>query len=432
MTTRERLEVWFNDNRSVRLVSACVLAIAAVAAIAIAIEKALTRELDLYVILNASRSLLDGSDIYTSPAANGAYYLYLPLLASLFIPLALLPHAFAGVLWTVVCIALIGWSLNGSIKLIAGDSYASLTSLERLLMHVLPMIFCADAISSEVGNAQVNCLILALAVLALKLARSGRENPAGVLLGFAAIAKVFTAPLLLHELLAKRFRIIAGSLLAAIVGMFLPALVTGWERNLEYVTCWTTHIALYNDLTTHRSGFAGNASLTAVLTRLLTDVPAFNWNGADYHLNIAALDPGVLGYLGIATAVAAMALVAIYWAAFRNRSTFISYWGGAAVAFCVAPLITPVAERPHFLMLLPAYVYVSWLCLGKNVPSRVFYALLAAAFVLSTFTLKLYVGSFLGSVFWSLGASTLADLCLIAAIFVAARCQNSRDLTDAG
>ncbi|HEY2847505.1 MAG TPA: hypothetical protein VGI80_06785, partial [Pyrinomonadaceae bacterium] len=63
--------------------------------------------------------------------------------------------------------------------------------------------------------------------------------------------------------------------------------------------------------------------------------------------------------------------------------------------------------------------------------SRLFYSLLVAGFVLSTLTLKLYVGEFWGSVFWSLGVSTIADLCLITAIFVAASCQDDTDLTAA-
>jgi hypothetical protein len=408
---------------------AVVLILGGLVAIAIAVEKALTRQLDLYVILNASHNLLAGTDIYATPASSGAYYLYLPLIAFLFIPLALLPQAAAGVAWTVLCIALIALSLHESLKLIAGDAYRELLPFARWTLHLVPVIFCADAMSSEIGNAQVNCLILATAVLGLKLIRSRRESTAGAILGFAAVAKVFTAPLVIYELFQRRLRLIVGAAVGAIVALSLPATLAGWQRNIDYIGYWCKNIALHADVASHRSGFAGNASIQAVLTRLLTDEPAFAWNGVTYHLNLANSDPAVINTIGMLVPFLAILLLMVYFVLYRHRRPLVSYWGGIALSFCVAPLITPVVERPHFIMLLPAYVFVSYIWVHGRIENKVFYALLIAAFVLSTFTLKLYVGDLWGNVFWSLGAPTLADLCLIAAIFVAASRQTEDDLT---
>ncbi len=431
MAVRQRLEIWFNASPRARTVAPVVLAVVGLAAVAVAINKALTRQLDLYVILNASHNLLAGADIYTTPTSSGAYYLYLPLIAFLFIPLAILPQAAAGVLWTVLCIALIAWSLHESLKLIAGDGYGELTPFERWTLYLMPAIFCADAISSEVGNAQVNSLILAAAILGLKLACSRRDVSAGAVLGIAAVAKVFTAPIIVYELLQRRFRLIVAAGVGAVVGLLVPATLVGWQKNIDYVVYWTTNIALHRDVASHRSGFVGNASIQAVLTRLLTDEPAFASNGTAYHLNIASLEPGLINVIGIFIPLLATLLLVIYFFSFRSGRPLVSYWGGIALAFCIAPLITPVVERPHFVMLLPAYAYVSWQWLHERIESKLFYALLVAAFILSTFTLKLYVGEFWGNVFWSLGAPTFADLCLIAAIFVAASCQDDADLTAA-
>jgi hypothetical protein len=419
---------WFDDSRGVRMMVASALGLAALVAGSIAIKKALTRELDVYVILHASRNLIDGIDIYADPAANGAYYLYLPLLAFLFTPLTLLSQTVAGLAWTLACILLIGWSLHETAKLIAGAEYSEVRPFERYALHLLPLICCADAISSEIGNAQVNCLILAAAVLALKLAGSS-EAAAGAVLGGAAVAKVFTAPLLLYELLHKRFRIVAAALVGVIVALLTPSLLIGWQKNLDYISYWTTDIALHTDVTSHRSGFAVNASIQAVLTRLLTDQSAFVWNGSDYHLNVASLDPSTVSTVGMLIPLAALLILVTYYVLFRQRQYLTSYWGGIAIAFCIAPLITPVVERPHFVMLLPAYIYVSWMWLHERLTSKLFYSFLVAAFALSTFTLKLYVGEFCGNIFWSLGAPTIADMCLIAAIFVAATHQNEAHLT---
>ncbi|HEY2846912.1 MAG TPA: glycosyltransferase family 87 protein, partial [Pyrinomonadaceae bacterium] len=356
---RDRIEKWFNDNRVVRLVVAVVLIAIALIGVSVAIKKTLTRELDLYVVLNASRNLLAGADIYTTPATNGAYYLYLPLLALVFIPLALLPQTVAGVMWTLACIALIAWSLHESGKLIAGDEYAQLRPFERWAINIVPVILCADAISSEIGNAQVNCLVLAAAVLALKLADSRRDSACGTILGVAAVAKVFSVPLVLFEFLNKRFRLVLFTLAGGFTALLLPALLIGWQRNVDYITYWTTNIALYGDVASHRSGFAGNASIQAVLLRLFTDQPAFAWNGGDYHLNFATLDPSTITDIGAVIPFLALGVLVVYFLLFRRRTALIFYWGGIALAFCTAPLITPIVERPHFALLLPAYVYVT-------------------------------------------------------------------------
>jgi|GEM_PF-4865247 len=428
---RYSVETYLNGNRRARQTIAGLLIFAAVVGVTVAIKKALTRELDLYVILNASRQMLAGADIYATPAANGAYYLYLPSLAFAFIPLALLPQSFAGVLWTLVCIALIAWSLHETIKLIAGDLYTEISPFERWTIHLVPVILCGDAISSEIGNAQVNCLILAAAIFALRLAKCSHDRAAGMLLGFATIAKIFAAPLLFYEILNKRVRLIAAALIGAVAALLLPALLIGWQRNLEYLRYWTTDIALYSDLASHRSGFAGNASMQAVLTRILTDTPAFVWNGAAYHLNFAALQPATIGIIGMLVPLLATLVLVLYFLLFRHRQPLISRWGAVAIAFSIAPLISPVLERPHFVMLLPAYVYVSWMWLHERIESKLFYALLIAASVLSTLTLKLYVGDFWGNLFWSLGAPTLAEIALIAAIFAAAMSAKHQDLTAA-
>jgi alpha-1,2-mannosyltransferase len=428
---REKIENWFNGSTRARKAAAVLIAIAAFIALIVAIKKAFTRELDIYVILNASRNLLAGADIYSSPATNGAYYLYLPLLAFLFIPLALLPQGVAGVLWMLVSIALIAWSLHECVKLVAGDRYTELSAFELWALHLIPMIFCADAISAEIGNAQMNCIILAATILALKFA-DRRQVAAGAILGVATVAKVFAAPLLFYELLNKRFRVVVAGMIAAAASLLVPAVVVGWQRNLDYVSYWMNNIALYGDLVSHRSGFTGNASIQAILTRLLTNEPAFVWNGAGYRLNFMSVDPALIERIGMTVPVIALLLLVVYFVWFRRGSPLDSYLGGIALAFCISPLITPIVERPHFVMLLPAYVYVSWIWLHRRLRSTSFYVLLATAFVLSTFTLKLYVGEFWGNVFWSLGAPTIADLCLIAAIFVATTHQKAPDLTAAG
>ena len=64
-------------------------------------------------------------------------------------------------------------------------------------------------------------------------------------------------------------------------------------------------------------------------------------------------------------------VLVLYFLLFRHRQPLISSWGAIAIALSIAPLISPV-ERPHFVMLLPAYVYVSWMWLHERIDSKLF------------------------------------------------------------
>ncbi|HEV7700959.1 MAG TPA: glycosyltransferase family 87 protein [Pyrinomonadaceae bacterium] len=426
---RDAIERKILESRRVRTIIAVVVLLVAAILIALAIKKALTRDLDLYVLLNAARRITFGIDIYSSPSPTGAYYLYLPFIAVLFVPFTFVAEQVAGIAWTLASILLIGWSLHAWIKLLAGERYSHLSAFEKWALHLLPIIFCFDAISSEIGNGQVNCLILATTVFAIRLGLRDSQLKSGILLGLAFVAKLLNAPVIAYHLFTRRFRPVVGAALALAIGILLPALFVGILRDLDYTSYWLSTIAFNGDLVSHRSGFAGNTSLAAVLFRLFSDIPAFVSNGVSYSVNIATIDGSVLRWAGPAVAILTLGWLGIYAYLYGSRRPLVSYFGGVALAFCLAPVMIPIAERPHFLMLLPAYAYASYVWIHLRLNGKPFYAFLIAAFVLSTLTLKVYVGDFLGNAFWTLGAPTWAAVCLAAAIFVAANRLKGGDLT---
>src|SRR5262245_48616886 len=68
---------------------------------------------DMESYLHAARSILAGKDIYATPSRpldqGGLYYIYPPLLAVLFIPLALVPVPVSIVVWSVLNVLLLAW-----------------------------------------------------------------------------------------------------------------------------------------------------------------------------------------------------------------------------------------------------------------------------------------------------------------------------------
>src|SRR5687768_8794683 len=101
-------------------------------------EKMITSSLatgDMESYLNAAQSILSGQDIYATPSRpleqGGLYYIYPPLLAVLFIPLALLMVPVAIVLWSVLNVLLLAWIVNAFYEAMTGSSLSELQLVER-------------------------------------------------------------------------------------------------------------------------------------------------------------------------------------------------------------------------------------------------------------------------------------------------------------
>src|SRR5215203_2540178 len=104
-----------------------VVIIAAAAVITIASLKMIRSQYakgDFEAFLYAARSIAAGTDIYATPSRpvteGGVYYLYLPLLAVLLLPLTLLPVEASIVIWTTLNALLVWWIVRTFLSMISG------------------------------------------------------------------------------------------------------------------------------------------------------------------------------------------------------------------------------------------------------------------------------------------------------------------------
>jgi hypothetical protein len=379
----------------------------------------MTHDTDLSVYLTAARSLMDGSDLYATPAANGLYYVYLPLIGVLFIPLQFLPVLFVKAAWTLASIVLIGWSVHMCSHALPGMRREQSTYLDRYLLYAIPVILGLDAISTEIGDGQVNSIVLAASVLACTVLYR-RQASSGLVLGLSAIAKVFSGPLILHSAIGGRWKAVLGATTGIIMGLLLPAGIIGWELNEEYISRWTSMMVLHPDLTTHPMGNYGNASLQAVFTRLFSNAPAFIFEGATHFITIAQLPSAIASYTGAIVFLVCVAVLALYVKRFRHAEVLISEGGAIALSFCLAPLMTPIAERHHYLFLIPCYSYLTYVWLNRVFDRRLFYFCAGAAVVCTLLTIRVFFGIYVVALSWALGAPSFTAVFTAAAVFVAA------------
>lgn len=177
---------------------------------------------------DAAAAMTQGRDIYASGTGG---YIYPPLIAFLYQPLAHLSHAAAAHIASVLnlaCVMLAGLLLaRHAVRVLfrRNDLVLALASM------LLGLVLIADKIKAELQMWQTNALVMLMIVLS---ARALDRAPliAGLALGLAFNIKYLTIAFLPWLLLRRRFRAAAGFVLGIVLFALLPALSTGWHGNL--------------------------------------------------------------------------------------------------------------------------------------------------------------------------------------------------------
>jgi hypothetical protein len=406
-----------------RLLAALAIC-AAIAIVAISSGKQLRRANtrgDVEVYVHGARLALAGEDLYAVPEPRGNQpYLYLPLFAVAAIPLALVPIQATVISWTALSVALALWIVVAFYRAMTGESFFALPERRRWALAFFSILLTLRALLYHFDLGQANLLVMAIAVAGLVELRSGRPILAGLALGLAPVFKTIALPLWIPFLVQGRWRVLAGIAGGAGLGLLLPAVYFGFDRNASYVSYWLNEIILpVNDLrSTRHWPLRMNFSLAAQVYRFFSDVVAFDHRGVFYSVTIAPLPDAALHALGRFATVLVAAAIGLYAWVHRRREPLVGLWGAVALAFCLAPAFSPMAHKHYWVMLLPAHVYVVYLWSIAGIGDRWFRGLVAASFAVAMLSTTLFSG--LGALMAHLGGLVWGSALLAAAIFRAA------------
>jgi glycosyl transferase family 87 len=263
---------------------------------------------DFAAYWNGARHLLEGAPLYPAAGAQGGVFLgfgeflYEPLVAVAFIPLALLPFEVAAWLWTGLLVVLA--TALGTVLVLP---FRSALRPWAAAAYALFFPLLADI---TLGNLNLVTVVLALAAWNLR----GRPRAAGAVLAAAIGLKLLPVALLLFYAAARRWRIVGWSVAtgAAAVALSMPFLADRWAEYLR----------LFAAVTRESSEFAIN-----VIPAGLGDPPL------RYVLPIAAL------------------MVAVWAGREEHRGA-----SGSAhhVALAAAPLVSPLVWYPYLIFVAPA------------------------------------------------------------------------------
>ena len=184
---------------------------------------------NLIDFLGASRQMLEGRDIYF----GGTYaYVYPPLIAFLYQPLAMLPENVAGY---------ISLAINAAVSLFTLQ-LVSRTLLQRLTGKIDPLLvarvalFAAicttDKIKTELFHLETNVFML-LAFSAAMRWVDRRPVLCGLALGFAFNIKYLPLVLVPYLLLRRRWSAVGWFAVWALAFALLPAISMGWTANAQ-------------------------------------------------------------------------------------------------------------------------------------------------------------------------------------------------------
>lgn len=160
----------------------------------------------------------------TESAAVG--FVNLPILAWLFVPLALLGEPAAG--WAFLALGAVAIAAIYVLMLRLGDFNIATGAMLAL------SILASGPLVNSLREGNTTHFILLLLVLALLLWRAGYEYAAGLLLGLCALFKLPLMLFGLYVLLRGRWRMVAGGATAIVGAVFLSIAVFGPEINIDW------------------------------------------------------------------------------------------------------------------------------------------------------------------------------------------------------
>ena len=228
----------------------------------------------------AARAVIDGTDPYTSGTQG---YLYPPLIAVLYTPLATLPYVPAQRVAVGVDVALIAVGVALASRSMRDRFNARPTAAVWAGIALLAVLADVDKVRNELQMFQTNALQLALFALSLYWL-DRRPALAGVPLGAILNIKYLSLATVPWLLLRRRWATAASTLASGVAFALLPAGVVGWRNNLRYLG------VAYGGLATmvgrgHGTGGpteqANVESITDLLSCSLTSAGArlAKWNG---------------------------------------------------------------------------------------------------------------------------------------------------------
>ncbi|MFD3508787.1 glycosyltransferase family 87 protein [Nocardia sp. NPDC058666] len=293
--------------------------------------------IDLQVYRLGIEAMRDGADMYgqlpKTSIGIGLPFIYPPFAAIALAPFALLPWATAKILYVVVSVAALAWTLY----LVARRYHPDRKQAALLVTAcAVPAAMLLEPVRATIDFGQVNLLLMVLVATDCLLPKT--RYPRGMLIGLAAAIKLTPAAFVLYFLVRKDYKAAAtaaatGAIATVASFAFLPK---------ESTNYWFGGLGNVSGLS--GSAFHTNQSIQAVMARLhITGLP----------FDVLWL---VLGALLLVLVVAAM----------RKAADAPAIALSLNAVFTL--LLSPISWSHHWVWIAPALL--AMVCHARTLPAR--------------------------------------------------------------
>ncbi|MBL7934716.1 MAG: DUF2029 domain-containing protein [Bacteroidia bacterium] len=310
---------------------------------------------DFHIFLEASKSLINGENIYEKTYFDGYHYFYSILFTLLIYPLSFLPIHLAVFLWlclNVFFIYRLCITLNKLLPL-----YLLSHKLKKWFW-ILICGFSLRLIWENLHVAQITIFLLYLCLEGIYLIYHKKTVMGAMLIALGINIKLLPFVLLPYLLYRGKFKAAALVVLFSVIFLFAPILFIGQD---EFEILMTTWINLINPLNTKHVLDVEERSFHSLTTLLST---LFIENVPDIYALKIKRNITDVSIETLTRIIAFTRLVLITFTLYFLRSKPLKkiknplhrYWETSYI-LCVIPLIFPHQQHYAFLFMIPAYSY---------------------------------------------------------------------------
>lgn len=249
-------------------------------------------------------------------------YIYPAVFAAVLVPLTWISNDLAVRLWLLLIQACVVASVVLVYARIGRPKRIELLALIAVLVTFFPLI-------NTMWTGAMNAVLLLLLTGAWACWQRRRDTAGGILVGIAAVFKVFPVALLPYFAWRRDWRVVVAAIATGIVGLVACLMVTGVGHNLYYFRDVLPHLA-------GGTGYRENQSLAGLAARLCDPSTADRGGGAGWCGRVVAWPPSFL-VLGIIAA-----------AMRRPGRSGLEF----ALAVAALPLISTVTWSFHLVVLI--------------------------------------------------------------------------------
>src|ERR1700722_1194657 len=349
---------------------------------------------DFNVYYRAGHRVLHGHAIY--PPDDSDRFLYAPIFAIAFAPLALLPrHLAQFVFFAINAFSLIELILGAGVILFGRERQLSAALI------VLPVLLSFRFIDNNFDHGQINLPTLALIVWAIIYADESHDAWSGLMLAAAILIKPFAILAALHLAIRRRFGALGWAVIAGLALIAVPIVIfgpRGWiDQTSAYVTAIASMTNRYRTMLTNQSAVSAVARLMSLRV------------GTDAETSATAT------IVGMGLEIVLVAAVSLWdW-----KSEVRGKLAGCLALcgfFCLMPSFAPISWKSYYAAMLVPYMALTaalWTdrAAGKRAPIFVW-----TLFALSVL-FNLATGNYLNRVALFYSAHFISSLLALAAVF---------------